>query len=213
MSSCQTVPFAPSWSSPSLLPSSLTFCVLSRYRTFRNNIPLGSSANPGRWIRWIFEPWCCVRIYRINLAQICLVFRHSWKKTYALEIVNRDDFRDYADFCFKEFGDRVKNWITLNEPNLFSMSGYALGDWAPGRCSNYIGNCSEGNSATEPYLVAHHLILSHATAANLYRHKYQVSDESVPYKLSKGGNHDCHFFAGLSNGKNWVSSKCHLVQT
>ncbi|XP_031274813.1 beta-glucosidase 17-like [Pistacia vera] len=86
-----------------------------------------------------------------------------------------DDFRDYADFCFQQFGDRIKNWIILNEPNLFTMYGYALGDWAPGRCSNYIGNCTEGNSATEPYLVAHHQILSHATAANLYRHKYQAS--------------------------------------
>ena len=26
----------------------------------------------------------------------------------------RDDFRDYAELCFKEFGDRVKHWITLS---------------------------------------------------------------------------------------------------
>lgn len=94
---------------------------------------------------------------------------------YALAFVNRDDFRHYADFCFKEFGDRVKYWITLNEPNLFSKNGYATGEYAPGHCSNYIGNCTEGNSGTEPYLVTHHLILSHAAAANLYRLKYQVS--------------------------------------
>ncbi|RCV23063.1 hypothetical protein SETIT_4G269300v2 [Setaria italica] len=33
--------------------------------------------------------------------------------------------------------------------------------------------CKEGNSATEPYIVAHHLILSHAAAVQRYRHKYQ----------------------------------------
>ncbi|XP_031274806.1 beta-glucosidase 17-like isoform X1 [Pistacia vera] len=93
------------------------------------------------------------------------------------EIVN--DFRDYADFCFQEFGDRVKYWITINEPNLFTCYGYATGILAPGRCSNYIGNCTQGNSATEPYLVAHHIILSHATAANLYRQKYQAFQKGI----------------------------------
>ncbi|KAL5760550.1 hypothetical protein ACOSQ2_019388 [Xanthoceras sorbifolium] len=90
-----------------------------------------------------------------------------------------DDYRDYADFCFQEFGDRVKYWISLNEPNLFSSRGYASGIYAPGRCSNYIGNCTEGNSATEPYLVTHHLILSHANAAKLYREKYQTSQKGL----------------------------------
>ena len=89
-------------------------------------------------------------------------------------LIYRNDYRDYVDFCFKEFGDRVKFWITVNEPNYFSNDGYATGYRAPGRCSKYIGNCSEGNSATEPYLVVHHLILAHATAVKLYRDKYQV---------------------------------------
>uniref|UniRef100_A0A2N9I7T6 Beta-glucosidase n=1 Tax=Fagus sylvatica TaxID=28930 RepID=A0A2N9I7T6_FAGSY len=88
-------------------------------------------------------------------------------------IVN--DYHDYADFCFKEFGDRVKHWATFNEPNTFSSEGYATGNTAPGRCSDYVGNCTFGNSATEPYVVAHHVLLSHATAVKLYREKYQAS--------------------------------------
>lgn len=78
------------------------------------------------------------------------------------------------DICFKEFGDRVKHWITLNEPLSYSMNGYTKGTFAPGRCSKYVGNCTEGNSATEPYIVAHNLLLAHATAVKIYRDKYQV---------------------------------------
>lgn len=84
-------------------------------------------------------------------------------------------FRDYADLCFREFGDRVKYWITLNEPYTVSNMGYAIGTFAPGRCSNWQQlNCTGGDSAREPYLVTHHLLLSHAAAVQVYRSKYQV---------------------------------------
>ncbi|KAG5001476.1 hypothetical protein JHK87_022548 [Glycine soja] len=42
-----------------------------------------------------------------------------------------DDFRDYAKLCFKEFGNRVKHWITLNEPRSVSNNGYANGRIIP----------------------------------------------------------------------------------
>ncbi|KAJ6938041.1 beta-glucosidase 12-like [Populus alba x Populus x berolinensis] len=44
-------------------------------------------------------------------------------------IVN--DFRDFVDLCFQKFGDRVKKWITLNEPWMFSVQGYDMGTMAP----------------------------------------------------------------------------------
>ncbi|GMY22302.1 beta-glucosidase 17-like isoform X3 [Fagus crenata] len=56
----------------------------------------------------------------------------------------------------------------------FTYEGYATGNTAPGRCSDYVGNCTFGNSATEPYVVAHHVLLSHATTVKLYREKYQT---------------------------------------
>ncbi|KAE9600235.1 hypothetical protein Lal_00045859 [Lupinus albus] len=83
------------------------------------------------------------------------------------------DFADYAEFCFKTFGDRVKNWMTFNEPRVVSALGYDNGLFAPGRCSKEYGNCTVGNSGTEPYTVTHNLILSHAAAVQRYRHKYQ----------------------------------------
>ncbi|CAO2198347.1 unnamed protein product [Urochloa humidicola] len=82
-------------------------------------------------------------------------------------------FADYADFCFKTFGDRVKNWMTFNEPRVVAALGYDDGRFAPGRCTK----CTEGNSATEPYIVAHHLILSHAAAVQRYRQKYQPTQK------------------------------------
>jgi beta-glucosidase len=87
----------------------------------------------------------------------------------------RNDFRDYAELCFKLFGDRVKHWITLNEPWSFAKHAYAEGIFAPGRCSPWLNlNCTGGDSATEPYIVAHNQLLAHALAVNVYKTKYQV---------------------------------------
>ncbi|GMJ12844.1 beta glucosidase 15 [Hibiscus trionum] len=87
-------------------------------------------------------------------------------------IVN--DFRDYAEICFITFGDRVKNWVTINEPLIMAKMGYALGVGPPGRCSDR-KFCPHGNAATEPYIVAHNALLAHAAAANLYKQKYQAT--------------------------------------
>ncbi|KAG8657281.1 cyanogenic beta-glucosidase-like [Manihot esculenta] len=89
-------------------------------------------------------------------------------------IVN--DYRDYADLLFEKFGDRVKYWMTFNEP--WSLSGFSYDDgvFAPGRCSSWVNRkCQAGNSATEPYIVAHHLLLSHAAAVGVYRNQYQTT--------------------------------------
>ncbi|MCI14151.1 beta-glucosidase 11-like, partial [Trifolium medium] len=117
---------------------------------------------------------------------------HHWDLPQALEdeyegwisktIVK--DFTAYADVCFREFGDRVKYWTTLNEANMQAMFGYALGIIPPQRCStststssldpSFVANCSKGNSSTEPYLAVHHMLLAHASAARLYNKKYKV---------------------------------------
>ncbi|KAJ8430226.1 hypothetical protein Cgig2_009404 [Carnegiea gigantea] len=84
------------------------------------------------------------------------------------------DFGIYAKTLYEKFGDRVKYWITVNEPHVVTIQGYDFGIFAPGRCSilHHLF-CKAGNSATEPYIVAHHLILAHATAAKIYKKKYQ----------------------------------------
>nr|AFU61921.1 beta-glucosidase 2 [Fragaria x ananassa] len=73
-------------------------------------------------------------------------------------------FSVYADTCFANFGDRVKDWITINEPLQTSVNGYGYGIFAPGR---------HEHASTEPYLVAHHQLLAHAAAVSIYRSKYK----------------------------------------
>ncbi|XP_050289341.1 beta-glucosidase 11-like isoform X37 [Quercus robur] len=84
------------------------------------------------------------------------------------------DFTAYADVCFRNFGDRVLHWSTMNEANVFVMAGYESGFLPPEHCSPPFGiNCTRGNSSTEPYLATHHILLAHASAARLYKEKYQ----------------------------------------
>jgi len=43
-----------------------------------------------------------------------------------------DAFATYADTIVKAYGDKVKNWITLNEIDCFTRMGYGIGMKAPG---------------------------------------------------------------------------------
>lgn len=65
---------------------------------------------------------------------------YHWDLPFALELkggwTNRDVvnwFSDYVELCVKKFGDRVKHWMILNEPMVFTGAGYFLGTHAPGR--------------------------------------------------------------------------------
>ncbi|XP_010530380.1 PREDICTED: myrosinase 4-like [Tarenaya hassleriana] len=83
-----------------------------------------------------------------------------------------EDFKDYSELLFQRFGDRVKFWITLNQPYSLATKGYGDGSYPPGRCT---GCEFGGDSGTEPYIVAHHQLLAHAEAVALYRGRYQKS--------------------------------------
>ncbi|CAI8585867.1 unnamed protein product [Vicia faba] len=116
------------------------------------------------------------------------------------------DFLNYAELCFKEFGDRVKHWITINEPSTYTIAGYAIGMFPPGRCSDWQNlNCTGGDSATEPYLVAHHLLLAHAAAVQVYKTKYQVplllKSQSTYQRGCIGIALQSYWFVPFSNSK------------
>lgn len=67
-------------------------------------------------------------------------------------------FDDYARFCFRTFGDRVKLWITLNEPYVCAKLGHEDGVHAPGL----------RQPGTAAYLAGHNMLRAHAAAWRSY---------------------------------------------
>ncbi|GMH27578.1 hypothetical protein Nepgr_029421 [Nepenthes gracilis] len=115
------------------------------------------------------EPY--VTLYHWDLPQSLQDRYNGWLSS---QIIN--DFAMFAETCFDKFGDRVKHWITFNEPHTVAIQGYDVGIFAPGRCSVLLHlYCKAGNSATEPYIVAHNMLLSHATVFNIYKKKYKLT--------------------------------------
>lgn len=70
-------------------------------------------------------------------------------------------FGAYAELLFKTYGDRVKDWITFNEPLCHSC--YSTGTHAP----HVVTDQNIGG-----YLCSHHTLLSHAAAYHIYKNKY-----------------------------------------
>jgi beta-glucosidase len=68
-----------------------------------------------------------VTLYHWDLPQ-ALEDRGGW---LSRDVVER--FAEYAATCFDAYGDRVRWWITINEPWIIGLLGYRLGLHAPGR--------------------------------------------------------------------------------
>lgn len=67
-------------------------------------------------------------------------------------------FVDYSAVVVRALGDRVKDWITINEPFCASILGYTAGIHAPGH-----------RDRTEGLAAAHHLLLAHGMAVPVIR--------------------------------------------
>lgn len=67
-------------------------------------------------------------------------------------------FLDFTDAVTARLGDRVKHWVTHNEPWCISTLGHEEGRHAPGR-----------RDPAEALRVAHHLLLSHGRAVPVVR--------------------------------------------
>ncbi|HUZ58715.1 MAG TPA: GH1 family beta-glucosidase [Hanamia sp.] len=105
---------------------------------------------------------------------------YHWDLPYELEKkggwVNRDIiewFGNYISICVKYFGDRVKNWIVLNEPMVFTGAGYFLGVHAPGKkgLSNFLA-------------ATHHAILSQSHGARIIKSMQPQSKVGTTFSCS-----------------------------
>ena len=71
------------------------------------------------------EPW--VTLYHWDLP-LALEAQGGWTNRAILTW-----FEDYASICMAEFGNKVKHWMVLNEPLVFTGAGYFAGYHAPGK--------------------------------------------------------------------------------
>jgi beta-glucosidase len=75
--------------------------------------------------------------------------------------VNRKTAEHFADYCrvmFEALGDRVKNWITINEPWVCAFCGHYTGDFAPG--------LRDFSAALE---AAHNMLRGHGMVVRMFR--------------------------------------------
>lgn len=90
---------------------------------------------------------------------------YHWDLPQALQDIGGWDNRDvtdyFAEYAFKMYnvlGDRVKKWITHNEPWVVAFLGNAFGEHAPGYRDFALA-----------VRISHHLVVSHAKAVQAYR--------------------------------------------
>jgi beta-glucosidase len=67
-------------------------------------------------------------------------------------------FAEYAALVADRLADRVAHWVPVNEPNVASLLGYALGMHAPGKALMF-----------DALPAAHHLLLAHGLAVSALR--------------------------------------------
>ncbi|XP_044049895.1 lactase-like b isoform X1 [Siniperca chuatsi] len=94
-----------------------------------------------------------VTLYHWDLPQVLQEKYGGWQN---ISMVNH--FNEFANLCFERFGNRVKYWITFNNPWSVAVEGYETGEHAPGLRLR----------GTGAYRAAHHIIKAHAKVWHSY---------------------------------------------
>lgn len=97
-----------------------------------------------------------VTIYHWDLPQV-LQEMGGWVNPEMMLFYER-----YSDILFARYADRVKHWITFNEPIMFCNKGYGNAIMPPFIYAPGVDN----------YKCSHHVVLAHAKVYDLYQRKY-----------------------------------------
>lgn len=111
------------------------------------------------------QPW--ITMYHWDLPQI-LQDRGGWCNRESV-----DWFTEYADVLSQNFGDRVTNWITFNEPLCIAWIGNLWGGMAPG--------IRDLNTAVK---VAHHILLAHGKSVPIIRQNVKLAKIGITLNIT-----------------------------
>lgn len=111
------------------------------------------------------EPF--VTLYHWDLPQ-ALQDQGGWPARTTAEA-----FVEYADLVSRRLGDRVKSWMTFNEPFVSAIVGYLEGRHAPGH-----------TDLDEALAAAHHLLLAHGWAVPVIRQHSPQAQVGIVLNLS-----------------------------
>ncbi len=111
------------------------------------------------------EPW--ITLYHWDLPQV-LQRKGGW--------ANRDViswFSEYSNVVSKTYGDKVKNWMVLNEPMAFTALGYLIGMHAPGKIA-----------PTQFLKAAHHTTMVQAEGGRIIRNNVPNANIGTTFSCS-----------------------------
>ena len=108
-----------------------------------------------------------VTLYHWDLPQ-ALQERGGWSAAETVAAFGR-----YADIVARRLGDRVRDWMTLNEPEVVAYAGHWVGVHAPG--------VRDFRTAVG---VSHHLLLAHREAAKAIRAAHRDARVGIALNLS-----------------------------
>lgn len=108
-----------------------------------------------------------VTLYHWDLPQ-ALQDKGGWGNRAIVE-----HFACYTEAVVQRLGDRVKNWITLNEPQVFAYLGHYHGRHAPGLRSLQLAN-----------QVAHNALVTHGRAVSVIRALWPDASAGITLNLS-----------------------------